>query len=105
MAGFLILVMGFISLPAPLLHAFFADHTDAVDNHCRYYHKDLGCHVEEQQDHCDIFRTHTPLYDAVKINYDLQVYETAVSIYKACEISAFSFGVPLNLPARAPPVA
>jgi hypothetical protein len=102
---FLLLVLGFTSLPAPLLHKVFANHTDAEENHCHYYHKALGTHVEEQQDHCEIFKANTPLYDAIKIYHDFTSFAIVVSEYKIPEISIASFSTPLNLPARAPPVA
>jgi len=102
---FLLSVLGFATIPTPLFHTLFADHTDAAENHCQYYHKELGRHIEEQQDHCDVFKAITPLYDAVKVNYDLKVYETLVQVYKVTEVSSIAFSAPLNLPARAPPVA
>lgn len=102
---FLLLVLGFASLPAPLLHKVFANHTDVEENHCHYYHKDLGCHLEEKQEHCDIFKANTPLYDAVKINHDFTSFALVVSEFKIPEINLISFSHSCNIPARAPPVA
>ena len=99
------LVLGFTSLPAPLLHKVFADHTDAQENHCRFYHKDLGRHVEQQEDHCDIFNANTPLYDAVKISHDFTSFATIISECKNTRTAALPFFAPLDLPARAPPIA
>ena len=99
------LVFGLASFPAPVLHDIFADHTDAANNHCQYYHKDLGCHIEEQQEHCDVFKANTPLYDALKVCQDFRVYVSVVSLYKGEEISPLYATKPLNLPSRAPPTA
>jgi len=104
-AIFLLAIFGFAMLPTSLLHEFFADHTDAADNHCHFYHKDLGRHVEEKETHCDAFKANTPLYDALKIEHDFSLSVTFVSEYKASAVSAYSFSTPLHLPARAPPVA
>lgn len=101
----LLLVLGFTSLPAPLLHKVFANHTDAEENYCHYYHKALGTHVEAQEDHCEIFNANTPLYDALKVNHDFTSFAVIVSEYKIQEIIIASFSTPHNLPARAPPVA
>jgi len=105
LAAFLLTVFSVVALPAPVLHELFANHTDVADNHCRYYHKDLGRHVEEQQTHCDIFKTNTPLYDAVNITHDLTGYVTVVTSYRSGALTALPLSSPIHLPARAPPVA
>ncbi len=102
---FLLAVFSLVVLPASLVHEFFADHKDAQENHCRFYHKDLGRHVEQQEEHCAIFKTDTPLYDAVKISHTFKISLVVISEYKTVEISTYSFSKPLNLPARAPPLA
>jgi len=102
---FLLLVFGLASFPAPVLHDLLADHTDAADNHCRYYHKDLGRHIEEQQEHCDVFKTNTPLYDALKVQNDIKLYVCVISAYTGSEIAPLYATKPLNLPSRAPPTA
>ena len=105
-AGFLLIIFtSGIIIPAPLFHHLFANHNDAADNHCQYYHKDLGRHLEEKENHCDVFKANTPLYDALKINQDFNVSVTYVSPSKVREIKGYSFSIAGNLPARAPPVA
>jgi hypothetical protein len=104
-AGFLLLVFTLGVIPASLFHDLFANHTDEAENHCRYYHKDLGRHIEQQQNHCDVFKAKTPLYDTLKADRNLSPYLILVSPYKTGEISVYFFSIPLNLPARAPPVA
>lgn len=102
---FLLLVFTLAVIPAPLLHQLFANHTDAVDNHCNYYHKDLGTHFEEQQNHCDVFKTLTPLYDAVKVSQDFTLSLLLISEYKSSEIFSYSLAKSIQLPSRAPPLA
>jgi hypothetical protein len=105
LAAFLLAVFSVVALPAPVLHELFANHTDVADNHCRYYHKDLGRHIEEQQTHCDIFKANTPLYDAVTVSQEFTFYTTVITYYKAAQPAALSLSAPLHLPARAPPAA
>jgi hypothetical protein len=104
-AGFLLLVFTLGVIPAPLFHDLFADHTDEAENHCHYYHKDLGRHIEQQQSHCDVFKANTPLYDALKVDQDLTPDLILISPYKTGETSVYFFSTPLDLPARAPPIA
>ena len=99
----LLAIIAFATMPAPLLHDLLADHTDAAENHCRYYHKDLGCHVEEQQEHCHVFKTQTPLYDAVKVAPELKLFENKAPAYIIASLNAVPFSAPLGLPARGPP--
>ncbi len=104
-ASFLLLVLGFNALPAHLLHEVFAHHTDAAENHCKFYHKDLGRHIEQKEDHCDVFKTNTPLYDAVTLQHNFTPFSKVVSIYRS-DLPAFSGNISsYDLPARAPPIA
>jgi hypothetical protein len=93
------------AVPAPIVHDLFASHTDAAENHCRYYHKDLGCHLEEQQEHCDLFKTNTPLYDALAVGHVISLYVTCGADYKSIRPCPVSWRQLRNLPARAPPTA
>ncbi|MGZ4027701.1 MAG: hypothetical protein ACXVP6_02330 [Bacteroidia bacterium] len=92
-------------IPAPLFHEVFANHTDVAENHCRFYHKDLGTHLEEQQDHCDVFKANTTLYDAVKFNPVLSSPLTLISSYKQGIRVSYTTSRSIKLPARAPPVS
>jgi len=92
-------------IPAPLLHELFAAHTDVADNHCKFYHKGLGRHIEEKQNHCDIFKADTPVYDALKVSSEFSLSLIVISEYKSSEIFSYSFAKSLRLPARAPPVS
>lgn len=101
----LLTVFAIAVLPAPALHEWFADHTDAAENHCRFYHKDLGCHIEKQQEHCDLFKTQTPLYDAAKVQPDLGLFCIVEHAYHSGPVSCLRFSPAHHLPSRAPPVA
>jgi len=104
-ASFLLAVFSLVVIPAPLLHEIFANHTDVADNHCCFYHKNLGKHIEEKQNHCDIFKADTPVYYALKVGHDFQLSLIVISEYKTGEVSSCSFAKVLRLPARAPPLA
>jgi hypothetical protein len=101
----LLAVFSLVVLPAPALHEWFSDHTDAADNHCRLYHKDLGCHVEEQQNHCDLFKTNTPLYDAVKVSTEFSIRVYVTIDHLPGKVISLAFSPSPRVPARAPPVA
>lgn len=105
LALFLLLVISFTAAPAPLLHNLLADHTDAAENHCRFYHKDLGCHIEEQQEHCDIFKTNTPLYDAIALAQDFTCFPAHASPHKRPDADRIGHAPILLIPARAPPIS
>jgi hypothetical protein len=102
---FLLAVFAMIAVPSSLFHEIFANHTDIADNHCRYYHKGLGRHIEEQQNHCDIFKADTPVYDAVKILHEFNLALIVISEYKSGEVFSYSLAKSLRLPSRAPPLA
>ena len=104
-AVFLLLVFSLVALPTSLLHDAFANHTDTVDNYCDYYHKDLGTHVENSHTRCDIFKTNTPVYDALKVLHTFSVFRVVISQYKIAEIFSASYSPKISLPARAPPIA
>ena len=104
-ALFLLLVFSLVALPPSVLHSAFANHTDTVDNYCDYYHKDLGIHVESSHTSCDIFKTNTPVYDALKVLHTLSVFRIVVSEYKIAEVFSTSYSPKIGLPARAPPIA
>lgn len=101
----LLAIIGFATMPAHLLHDLLANHTDASENHCRYYHKDLGCHVEEQQEHCHVFKTQTPLYDVLKLAPEIKLYQSKSAGYLSAALHATPFSAPLSIPARAPPIS
>ncbi|HWY38723.1 MAG TPA: hypothetical protein VNY73_09205 [Bacteroidia bacterium] len=102
---FLLSVFLLVILPTPFLHDIFSDHADQKDNYCHFYHKDLGKHIEEQEHHCDLFKTQTPLYDAVKANFDLSLPLSLVTEYKVGTVRPHYHSLFCILPARAPPVA
>ena len=102
-ASVLLLVFSFANLPASVFHQLFANHTDLEDNYCTYYHKDIGTHIEPQQTHCDLFKADTPLYDAIKIQVDLPVYCSIISIYQHTPLSAYCNAHSLLNSSRAPP--
>ncbi len=104
-AVFLLLVFSFVALPPSLLHKAFANHTDTADNYCDYYHKDLGTHIEGSHTSCDIFKTNTPVYDALKVLNTLSAFRVVISHYKIAEVSTTSYTSKISLPARAPPIA
>jgi hypothetical protein len=104
-AIFLLLVFSLVALPPSVLHSAFADHTDTADNYCDFYHKDLGTHVESSHTSCDIFKTNTPVYDVLTVQYTVSVFRVVVSQHKIAEVSSVSHKVKISLPARAPPIA
>jgi hypothetical protein len=104
-SSFLLSVFLLVILPTPFLHDIFADHTDEKDNYCHFYHRDLGKHIEQQEYHCDLFKTQTPLYDAVKTNFDFSSPFSLITEYRAGAISTPCHSLFCILPARAPPVA
>jgi hypothetical protein len=104
-ATLLLLVFSYTVIPTPLFHSLFAGHTDTCENYCDYYHKNAGTHIEGSQTHCDIFKTITPLYDAVVLNHDFIISALVISEYKTGEVITSSSSALPILPARAPPVA
>ncbi|MEO8762178.1 MAG: hypothetical protein ABI388_11660 [Bacteroidia bacterium] len=104
-AVFLLLVFSLVALPPSVLHSAFANHTDTADNYCAYYHKDLGTHIESSHTSCAIFKTNTPVYDALKVLHTLSVFRVIISQYKITEVLTASYSPKINLPARAPPIA
>ena len=104
-AVFLLLVFSLVALPPSVLHNAFANHTDTADNYCDYFHKDLGIHVESAHTSCDIFKTNTPVYDALTILHSVSVFRIVISQYKITDVSSVSYTSKISLPARAPPIA
>jgi cytolysin (calcineurin-like family phosphatase) len=104
-AVFLLLVFSLAALPPSVWHDAFADHKDIADNYCDYYHKDLGTHIENSHNNCDIFKTNVPVYEALKVLHTLSVFRTVISQYKVAEVFADSYAAKLSFPARAPPIA
>lgn len=102
---FLLLVFSLVALPPSVLHNAFANHTDTADNYCDYFHKDLGTHIESTHTSCDIFKTNTPVYDALTVALTVSVFRIVISQYKISEVSSVSYTSKINLPARAPPIA
>ena len=104
-AIFLLLVFSLIALPPSVLHNAFANHTDTADNYCDYYHKDLGTHIESSHTSCGIFKTNTPIYDALTVPNTISVFRVVSSQYKIADVSSVSYTPQISLPARAPPTA
>lgn len=104
-AIFLLAVFSVVMLPTSLWHTAFANHTDIADNYCDFYHKDLGTHLENSHTSCDIFKTNTPVYDALKVLNTFAVFRVVISQYKTDEVSSTSYTTKIDLPARAPPIA
>ena len=104
-AGFLLLVFSLVALPPSLLHSAFANHTDTADNYCDFYHKDLGTHIESSHTTCDIFKTNTPVYDALTVSHVISVFRVVISQHKITEVTSVSYNSKISLPARAPPTA
>jgi hypothetical protein len=104
-AGFLLAVFSLVALPPSVLHNAFANHTDTADNYCDYFHKDLGTHIESSHTSCDIFKTNTPVYDALKVLHTVSAFRVVISQHKIAEVSSVSHSVKISLPARAPPTA
>ncbi|HTA61309.1 MAG TPA: hypothetical protein VK835_02590 [Bacteroidia bacterium] len=104
-AGFLLLVFSLVALPPSVLHNAFANHTDTADNYCDFYHKDLGTHVESEHITCDIFKTNTPVYDALTVSHVISVFRVVISQHKITEVTSGSYNSKISLPARAPPTA
>ena len=104
-AGFLLLVFSLVALPPSVLHNAFANHTDTADNYCDFYHKDLGTHIESSHTSCDIFKTNTPVYDALTVAHTVSVFRVVISQHKITEVSSASRTSKISLPARAPPIA
>ena len=104
-AVFLLLVFSLVALPPSVLHNVFANHTDTADNHCDYFHKDLGTHVESAHTSCDIFKTNTPVYDALQVLHTVSIFRIVLSQYKITDVSSASHTSKISLPARAPPIA
>ncbi len=104
-AIFLLLVFSLVALPPSVLHSAFANHTDTADNYCDYFHKDLGTHVESSHTSCDIFKTNTPVYNALEVLHTLSVFRVVISQYKIVAVFSTSYSPKISLPARAPPIA
>ena len=104
-ASFLLLVFSLVALPPSVLHNAFANHTDTVDNYCDFYHKDLGTHVESSHTSCDVFKTNTPVYDALAIQPSGSIFRVVISQLKLTEVSSVSCTLKISLPARAPPIS
>ena len=104
-AIFLLAVFSIAMAPPSLWHKAFANHVDTVDNYCDFYHKDLGTHIESSHTSCDIFKTNTPVYDALKVLNTLSTFRVVISQYKIDEVSSTSYTTKISLPARAPPIA
>lgn len=104
-AIFLLFVFSLVALPPSLLHKAFANHTDTADNYCDYFHKDIGTHIESTHTNCDVFKTNTPVYDALKVLHTLSVFRIVISQYKALNVFSYSYVSKISLPARAPPIA
>lgn len=104
-AGFLLLVFSLVALPPSVLHSTFANHIDRADNYCDFYHKDLGTHIESEHTSCDIFKTNTPVYDALTVQYTVSVFRVVISQLIITEVSSVSYIFKISLPARAPPTA
>ena len=104
-AFFLLVVFSLVALPPSLLHDAFANHTDRADNYCDYYHKDIGTHIESAHNSCDIFKTNTPVYDALTVLNTVSAFRVVISQYKAIQVHPYSYTSKLSLPARGPPTA
>ena len=104
-AVLLVLFFSLVVLPTSLWHSAFANHTDTADNFCDYYHKNLGTHIESSHTSCDIFKTNTPVYDALKVLHTLSVFRVVISQDKGVRILPYSYNPNIRLPARAPPIA
>jgi hypothetical protein len=104
-AVFLLLVFSLVALPPSVLHNAFANHIDTADNYCDYFHKDLGTHVESSHTSCDIFKTNTPVYNALQVLHTLSVFRIVISQYNIVDASSASHTSKISLPARAPPIA
>ena len=104
-AVFLLLVFSLVALPPSVWHNAFANHVDTADNYCDYFHKDLGTHIENAHTSCDVFKTHTPIYHALKVLHTLSVFRVVISQYKIAEVFSASHTSKISLPARAPPIA
>ena len=101
----LLLALSLVALPPSLWHSAFANHTDTADNYCDYYHKDIGTHIESSHTSCDIFKTNTPVYDALKVLNAVSIFRVVISQYKDVKVLTNSRYSNISLPARAPPVA
>jgi len=104
-AVFLLLVFSIVALPPSVLHKAFANHTDTADNYCDYYHKDLGTHVESSHTSCDIFKTNSPVYNALNVLHAPSVFRVVISQHKIVAVFSTSYSPIILLPARAPPIA
>ena len=91
-AIFLLAVFSIAMAPPSLWHKAFAN-------------KDLGTHIESSHTSCDIFKTNTPVYDALKVLNTLSTFRVVISQYKIDEVSSTSYTTKISLPARAPPIA
>ncbi|HKC68883.1 MAG TPA: hypothetical protein VKG26_11685 [Bacteroidia bacterium] len=104
-AAFLLLVFSLVALPPTLWHNALANHTDTADNYCDVYHKDLGTHIENPHTSCDIFKTNTPVYDALTVLHTISVFRVVISQHKIAQVSSVYHKTKISLPARAPPIA
>ena len=102
---FLLSVFCLALIPAPAFHSLFADHEDASANHCKFYHKELGRHLEEKETYCDLFQFNTPLYDAVGISNHFTRFAELSCRYTPAQISTRPLATLISLPLRAPPAA
>jgi hypothetical protein len=102
-AVLLLLVFSLAALPHSLLHKAFANHTDTEDNYCDFYHKDLGTHLEGAHTNCDIFKTNTPIYDALTVTNDVTAYRTIISVYQVSKLSPYIVETNLSVSSRGPP--
>jgi hypothetical protein len=104
-AIFLLAVFFIAMAPTSVWHQAFANHVDTADNYCDFYHKDLGTHIEDAHTSCDIFKTNTPVYNALTVNNDVTVFRVVISQHKEIRVPPYSHTSKINLPARAPPLA
>lgn len=101
----LLLIFGWLLMPASLLHDAFADHQDTDDSECYLHHRSMGVHIEKEHTHCGIFNTNTPLYDSPKVTALVKVVFVFLSVLHSRIEASYHHLRPVALPSRAPPIA
>ncbi|MBS1646931.1 MAG: hypothetical protein JST67_06285 [Bacteroidetes bacterium] len=101
---FLLWVFCFVAAPPALWHHFFSHHADTEANYCRFYHKDLGTHIENTHRACAILKTQTPLYDVLIVQPSLQIFRVVVSVQIVLNVLSKKYLLDTNISARAPPL-
>lgn len=101
-AFFLLLVFGWVLLPASIVHEAFADHTDTD---CHFDHNASAASVESTHTHCDIFKTNAPLYDIPQLAVCTIPQPVIISELLAKFENSYFHLTGLILPTRAPPTA